>query len=68
MKMTGRQILTLLAKLPDEYLDIEAFTEGCDCYGDVESIKVLHSNGKPYLLFARDAFGAREKGNVVYVP
>jgi hypothetical protein len=38
--MTGRELQRLLNALPDEELDRDVVTEGCDCYGEAVAVKL----------------------------
>lgn len=47
--LTVRQLIAELQKLPEETLDWEVTTEGCDCYGDIGRVEVADS----YIFLAR---------------
>ena len=38
--MTGAELLAELQSMPREYLNLEVLTEGCDCDGEVNEVRI----------------------------
>lgn len=45
--MTGKELISALQKLSEDELNLEVETEGCDCWGDVAKVEILHHEYSP---------------------
>lgn len=60
--MTVHQLIAALQALPDDQKDLLVLAEGCDCYGEAQSVVVSPNGigwGEAYVLVSRQDAGER---------